>query len=331
MATAFNTTLLVLGLSEAERFLRGEARSGGKVVYPQELLTWERVEEGKPGHEWQGKFLEQMPLVRDDLRLLLGHRAYAHVDPSEVNKWFAALPGKIPIRFEEGPVDPLLFCVGTYFGLWGLHWQGESQEVNPRDPNFPPYLLNGRPAYRLSATTNGVQFFDSGLGCDLPLVVIPTSDPRIKILAFKSSKFEEFELLGRVQILRQMIDGHSLDRWGGIILPNVLIEQEVPVGEGRIVGLNAEDYVERRVRVFEAGMFLRLVLCPEGPLAEGAAKVGFAKEAMQIDDDSRPDYPFDENFVFAFLDTRVESTPYAVAWVPTNEFSSEVITLAQFR
>lgn len=330
MSTAFNTTLLSLGLKSADDYLREMAIQVG-VNLGNKRLKWRTVRQHELGFDWQTEFLNFTgSMTAGELDNLLGHSAYAHIDPREVNKWFAKHPN-IPIRFDEGPVDPALFYVGAYFGLNDLHWAGEA-DLEDRSNEWRPYTLNGKLAYRLGSRACGVKFYNIGQGALTPLVVIPTDNPRISIYAVKSWPAEEFALLKRIQNLRHLaVPRNELPTWGGLILPNVLVEKEIALGKDKIVGLNTTSYLGPQVRVFEAGMFLRLVLCPDGPLAEGAAKMGFAFESAMVYDEQRPNYLMDGDFCFGFVDSNVLSSPYVSAWVPVADFSSETINLEQFR
>lgn len=334
MAEVFNTTLLVSGLQKADEYLLQMALdAGANPVRCTPHLAWKpvRAERSPAGNAWQHRFLAETEAVWADLPQLIGHHAFAHIDTKVINTWFAGLPGNIPLRFDEAPVDPDLFYVGSYFGLKDLHWSDDADLEHA--VTGEPYRLNGKPAYRLGARTCGVQFFNYGFGDNLPLVVIPTDNPRISIYAVKSSAFKEFELLLRMQTFREVVAStQPLQRWGGVVLPNVLVEQEVEVGKDKIVGLNTTSYLGQYCWVFEAGMFLRLVLSPDGPLAEGAAKMGFALECYRMPvEDPRPDYLMDDSFIFAFVDAEVPSTPYVAAWVSGKEFEAEMISLAQYR
>lgn len=332
MFRQFNTTLLMLGLRKAEDYLWHEVYGTEGAPKTRNHMMWNPVPRGMPGCEWQSELLALSELEWQVVRDLLGHEAYSHIDVRKVNEWLTKFPN-VPVKLTERPVSPLYFYVAAHFALKDLTWVDKADESRPNvKGNFDAITLFGKPAFRLDANKCGVRFYDVGFGPNRPLVVIATTNPRISIYAIsQDSMVEEFQL---IRIIREL--GYNMERaglvenWGGVVFPNLVAKGEVDINEGRMQGLWSISYQHQRVSVVEAKMYLLSVLSPEGPLAEGAAAMGMAKELFSPPS-GKPDYEFNKPFVYSFVDSACPRLPYLVTWADPDAFSPTRVSLDQFK
>jgi hypothetical protein len=331
MSNSFNQTLLPTGLKAAEEYLWNERADGAMARYP---LVWNSGGSQQAGL-WQENLLFFSAFLQNDLDRFLGHKTYADVDPKLVNDWFESQPSRFPRLIPEKPVDPFIFYIGMVYALRNLSWiGGEASEYGP-GYNRLALTADNLPAYKLTANKNRVRFFD--IGEAYPAAIIPTFDTvngqasRISVIVWFSGESEEWELISRARNIAKMsVSTGTVDAFSGVVLPNILAESTLKLGEDKMKGLWTIDYRGRKVRVENAGMFLRNVLSAEGPLSEGAAFMEMTKEAAFMEaEDPRPLLHFDMPFNFAFVDTGLaRPTVYTATWVGKEDFSKERIDLS---
>lgn len=322
-SSSFNRTLLPLGLSVAEEYMWLNARGKGE----QKPLFWHTDDAGARGL-WQSNLLQAYEELLPDLGNLLGHKATANIDSVEVNNWFQA--DNFPRLIPEKPVDPLVFYIGMIYMLRNLSWlDGEADEHEPESGTSYTVTPEKKPAYRLSASKNAVRFYEVGL--DFPVVVFPTWDTsekaksRISVVAWLADKptYEWDLVVGAQNVVKRIKNTAEVNIYGGAILPNIKVESELNLGEGKAKGLWTKSYDGRTVSVEDAGMFLRNILCPQGPLSEGAAFMAMRYESFLIEPKDKPDFVFDRPFVFSFVDFGLRTpTVYTSVHVEPEDFSS---------
>lgn len=317
-AAAFDITTLVRALIEANDLIK-QIIVEERGFIPEGDLEWHPVNQGQPGHTEQVMFVQHFKPVNADLPNFGELKAWARWTAEECNKILTE--HGFTIRLEAWPYDRQTFGVVAIYDLT-IKWLVKGSIKN--DLGYP-YLINKRPAFHLGVSEAQISFYDVGRG--QPLVRIPGQKSGDYVCLIKWIRpLTGFELLDEVERLRAHLrTRRTLYQWGGVILPNILLDEEVDISW--LKSLWTKDETGQIWWVSQAKMQAKFALGPEGARARVAAAMAVTREAVSI---PRPDYVVDDNIILWMERDSVTSVPLFSAYVPKDNFATQTVGLDSF-
>lgn len=306
--TAFDVITLVKALKEAESFI-------AQILREEASLEGLRRLQWQPINDKQTQFMQRFDRVWPELARFPELQAWARWTAEEINQILA--DHGFSIRLDPWQNDRIRFGVAAIYDLT-VKWLVKGRET---DSVGQPYRINERPAYRLPAEEAQVQFINLG---DAPVIRIPGQNAGDYVCITRADeRLDGFRLLTEVERLRREV-AHAwlINKWGGVVLPNVLFDTEVDVSW--LVGLHTSDETRTPWAVEQAKMQAKFAMGPEGARANVAAAIAVKRGAIEL---PKPDYVIDHDVVLWFEREGVAPEPLFSAYVPLNEFARRVVGL----